>query len=222
MHDSESGEYAFLYTRFMKQFTWLMHSPVASVCIGISLAILWGIFAYRHIGAYMATGKIVFLLICFSELLQAGFFIFRSKPKHVTTQLFDWMVAFGALVTVLFFRPGGLVLFSGGEFMIFIGVLIQIIALFSLNRSFALVPALRAVKSRGSYGIVRHPMYASYLILFTGYILTNATTMNFVIYLLELAFLFLRMEQEEKILSEDEGYRSYKKRVRFRLIPFVY
>lgn len=206
----------------MKLFAWFAYSPLASALTGVLLALLWGMFAYRHIGAYMATGKIVFLLICFSELLQAVFFVFRSKPKRVTTHLFDWMVAFGALVTVLFFRPGGLVLFSGGEALIFIGVLMQIFALLSLNRSFALVPSLRTVKSGGAYSIVRHPMYASYLVLFTGYILMNATLLNIVLYFLEMAFLFLRMEQEEKILSEDGGYQSYKKRVRFRLIPFVY
>ena len=211
-----------MYTGYMKLFVWFAYSPLASAITGVLLALLWGMFAYRHIGAYMATGKIIFLLICFSELLQAVFFIFRSKPKSVTHHTFDWMVAFGALVTVLFFRPGGLVLFSGGEVLVFIGVLIQVFALFSLNRSFALIPALRSVKTRGSYSIVRHPMYASYLILFTGYILTNATFLNFFLYLLELAFLYLRMEQEEKLLSQDEGYRLYKKRVRFRLIPFVY
>jgi protein-S-isoprenylcysteine O-methyltransferase Ste14 len=211
-----------LYDKAMKQLTLLAHSPMINVALGVLLAFIWGVFAYRHIGAFIATGKIAFLIFCFSESLQAIFFLFRSTPKTVSLEVFDWLVAIGGTFAVLFFRPGGVVLWQGGEVMVLLGVLIQITALCSLNRSFAIVPALRNVKRQGLYSIIRHPMYASYLVLFTGYLLFNATWLNFLLYVFALIFLFLRIEQEEKHLSQDAGYRSYKERVRFRLIPFVY
>lgn len=206
----------------MKQLTLLAHSPLVNMALGALLAYMWGMFAYQHVEAFIVTGKIAFLVFCFSESLQAIFFLFRSTPKSVSMELFDWLVALGGTFAVLFLRPGGVVLWQGGEVLVLFGVVIQIAALCSLNRSFAIVPALRNVKRQGLYGVIRHPMYASYLVLFTGYLLFNATWLNFLLCFFALVFLFLRIEQEEKHLSQDAGYRSYKERVRFRLIPFVY
>lgn len=211
-----------MYDGAMKQITLLAHSPVVNFAVGVLLSLIWGLFAYRHVGAFIATGKMIFLIFCFSESLQAILFLFRSTPKSVSVEAFDWLVAIGGTFTVLMLRPGGTVLWSGGEVLVLIGIVLQIAALFSLNRSFALIPALRNVKQRGLYGIIRHPMYMSYLFLFTGYVLFNATPLNFFYYFLALIFLFLRIEQEEKHLSQDAAYRSYKERVRFRVIPFVY
>jgi protein-S-isoprenylcysteine O-methyltransferase Ste14 len=213
---------SFLYDEAMKQLKLLAHSPMVNMALGALLSFVWVVFAYRHVGAFIITKKIAFLVFCFSESLQAIFFLFRSIPKSVSLDPFDWLVAFGGTFTVLFLRPGGAVLWQGGEVMVLIGIVLQIIALASLNRSFAIVPALRNVKRSGLYGIIRHPMYASYLILFTGYFLFNATPMNFFYYTFALIFLFLRIEREEKHLSQDAGYRSYKEQVRFRLIPFLY
>jgi protein-S-isoprenylcysteine O-methyltransferase Ste14 len=211
-----------MYDGAMKQITLLAHSPVVNFAVGVLLSFLWGIFAFRNIEAFNATGKIIFLIFCFSESLQAILFLFRSTPKSVSLEAFDWLVAFGGTFTVLFLRPGGTVLWQGGEVLVFVGIFLQIAALFSLNRSFAVIPALRNVKQRGLYGIIRHPMYMSYLFLFTGYVLFNATLLNFFYYFLTLTFLFLRIDREEKHLSQDATYRSYKERVRFRVIPFVY
>lgn len=206
----------------MKLFTYLAHSRTANFVLGALLSLVWFLFAYKHIGAFLSTGKIAFLVFCVSESLQAIFFLFRSTPKSVSVDVFDWLVAIVGTFAVLLFRPGGVVLWQGGETLVVIGVLIQIAALCSLNRSFALVPALRKLKGRGLYSVIRHPMYASYLFLFGGYILFNASLLNFVVYIFAHIFLFLRIRQEEKHLSRDPAYRLYKEKVRFRLIPFIY
>ena len=69
---------------------------------------------------------------------------------------------------------------------------------------------------------MRHPLYASYLVLLTGYILSNTTWWNFLLYVMSLGFLFVRMVREEKHLAVDPVYAEYAKRVRFRVIPYVF
>ena len=102
------------------------------------------------------------------------------------------------------------------------GVILQIVGLSSLNRSFAIVAALRQIKMGGLYRIVRHPMYSSYIISFIGYLLFNATLLNFALLFLSSIFFFFRIEEEEKQLISDPLYVAYKERVRFRLIPLIY
>ncbi len=206
----------------MKELEQFLYSPMGNRTLGILLALLWGTFAYHQIEAFLVSGKIAFLIFCFSESLQAIFFLLRTTPKTISLDTFDWLVALGGTFVVLFLRPGGTVLWQGGEAMVLFGVLLQILALTSLNRSFAIVPALRNVKQHGLYRVIRHPMYASYLFLFTGYFLFNTTILNAFLCLFAFIFLFLRIEREEKHLSRDAGYRLYKEHVRFRLIPFVY
>ena len=75
----------------------------------------------------------------------------------------------------------------------------------------------------GLYGIVRHPMYSATLILFLAMPLVLGSLISFVIFL---AYPFLiagRIRDEEKLLEEElEGYRAYKGKVRWRLVPFVW
>ena len=74
----------------------------------------------------------------------------------------------------------------------------------------------------GLYGIVRHPMYMSTLILFLAMPLILASPFSFVIMLFYIPIIGVRMKNEEKVLEEGlEGYTEYKKKVRYRVIPFI-
>ena len=75
----------------------------------------------------------------------------------------------------------------------------------------------------GLYGIVRHPMYMSTLILFLAMPLILASPFSFVIMLFYIPIIGVRMKNEEKVLEEGlEGYTEYKKKVRYRVIPFIW
>lgn len=186
------------------------------------LAVVWIIFAYRQIGAFFATGNWAFALFCISESLQAFFFLFRSKAKDVAIKPFAWAVAVGGTWAALSLTPGGWVLWQGGPALLVVGVMLQIASTLSLNRSFAIVASLRTVKTRGTYSIVRHPMYASYSISLLGYLLFNATIFNLLCIVLTFVYFYFRIEEEEKLLELDLQYREYKKLVRYRLIPLIY
>jgi protein-S-isoprenylcysteine O-methyltransferase Ste14 len=72
------------------------------------------------------------------------------------------------------------------------------------------------------YRFVRHPLYASYILIFIGYILGNTSLFNGAICAMATGFLFMRMLREERHLAEDPLYREYMGQVRYRIIPLIY
>ena len=79
------------------------------------------------------------------------------------------------------------------------------------------------VVDSGLYGIVRHPMYAVTLLLFLSIPLVLGSPISFVIMLAYIPLIVRRIINEEKVLAEGlEGYEAYRKRVKYRIIPFVW
>ena len=81
----------------------------------------------------------------------------------------------------------------------------------------------QTVVSTGLYGIVRHPMYAVTLVLFLSMPLVLGSGLAFVVFLAYPAIIAKRIRNEEEVLARDlPGYTEYLKKVRWRLIPFVW
>ncbi len=79
------------------------------------------------------------------------------------------------------------------------------------------------VVSTGLYGIVRHPMYAATVVMFLSMPLILGSWISFAIFLCYPIIIGIRIKNEEKVLSEGlEGYTEYMKRVKYRLIPFIW
>ena len=75
----------------------------------------------------------------------------------------------------------------------------------------------------GLYGIVRHPMYSATTLLFLSMPLVLASPISFAIMLLYIPLIALRIRNEEKVLEEGlEGYKEYKTRVKYKVIPFIW
>lgn len=75
----------------------------------------------------------------------------------------------------------------------------------------------------GLYGIVRHPMYMSTVFLFLSMPLVLGSLISFFIMLFYIPIIAKRINNEEKVLEEGlEGYVDYKKRVRYKVIPFIW
>ena len=75
----------------------------------------------------------------------------------------------------------------------------------------------------GLYGIVRHPMYMSTLLLFLSMPLVLGSVLSFVITLAYIPIIAKRIRNEEQVLEDGlEGYTDYKKRVKYKVIPFVW
>ena len=75
----------------------------------------------------------------------------------------------------------------------------------------------------GLYGIVRHPMYATTLLLFLSMPIVLGSVYAFLIFLVYPFIIAKRIKYEEKFLEEElNGYREYKQKVKYRLIPFIW
>lgn len=197
-------------------------AQIVRVSTGLLMAALSGAFAYRHALAFHQSGEWAYLLIALSETVTATFFILRSVPAAVSSDPLDWLFAIAGTFVPLLFSPSTWGVLPEARHLIMLGVVLKIIGMISLNRSFALVGAKRQVKTRGLYRYVRHPLYASYLLMFTGYTLANTTPMNVVLCIMTISFLYVRLMREEKYLVIDATYAADMRRVRFRVIPFVF
>lgn len=75
----------------------------------------------------------------------------------------------------------------------------------------------------GLYGIVRHPMYTATLLIFLSMPLILGSWLALLIFALYPALIIKRIHNEEQVLAMGlKGYTDYQKRVRWRLIPFVW
>lgn len=75
----------------------------------------------------------------------------------------------------------------------------------------------------GLYGIVRHPMYAVTVILFLTIPLILGSIISFVIFLMYPIIIAIRIKNEEAVLEKElSGYIEYEKKVKFKMIPFIW
>ena len=75
----------------------------------------------------------------------------------------------------------------------------------------------------GLYGIVRHPMYAVTILLFLTIPLILGSIVSFVIFLVYPIIINKRIKNEEKVLEKELlGYAEYKKKVKYKVVPFIW
>ena len=85
------------------------------------------------------------------------------------------------------------------------------------------VQADQKVVDTGLYGVVRHPMYMSTLLLFMSMPLVLGSVISFAIMLAYIPIIARRIRNEEQVLEQGlAGYAAYRKKVRWRLLPFVW
>ena len=99
----------------------------------------------------------------------------------------------------------------------------QFTSKYFLGRSFGLLPAQRGLVLNGPYRLLRHPIYFGYLISHIGFLLANFSWRNAAVLAMLYAAQVHRIRREEAILSSaSPEYRDYQRRVRWRLLPFIY
>ena len=91
-----------------------------------------------------------------------------------------------------------------------------------LSRTIVVVEDQRVIDT-GLYGIVRHPMYSITLILFLSIPIILGSLYSFVIFLLYPLIIAKRIKNEEELLEKElNGYKEYKQKVKYKLIPFIW
>ncbi len=81
----------------------------------------------------------------------------------------------------------------------------------------------QTVVDTGLYGIVRHPMYSATILLFLMIPLILGSWYALIIFAFYPTIIIVRLKDEEALLSRElAGYEDYKKKVKYRLLPFIW
>jgi protein-S-isoprenylcysteine O-methyltransferase Ste14 len=163
-------------------------------------------------------------LMLVSEGLVVLFVVIRRRAVAVTQRPVDWVAALAGTVAPLLVRAGGRSLAppSVCAVLILCGLIVAIWSKLTLRRSFGLAAANRGVVSGGPYRLVRHPMYAGYVLIYMGFYLANPLLWNAGFLLLTIALIVYRVLAEERVLKGDRRYADFMARVRFRLAPGLF
>ncbi|MBT6154187.1 MAG: isoprenylcysteine carboxylmethyltransferase family protein [Planctomycetaceae bacterium] len=102
------------------------------------------------------------------------------------------------------------------------GTLFAVVSVFTLGRSFAVLPALREIVATGPYRVVRHPIYFGEMLMVVGCFVAKPTGLTVLPLLAALPCLITRVLAEESLLRESDRYRDYAIQVRWRLIPGIW
>ncbi len=153
----------------------------------------------------------------------------KEKDQDIVVKLSGLMFISGFVIAGLGYRFGWLMLPKG---FIIAGAVIFLICyvLYAevlrentyLSRTIEVQDGQTVVDS-GLYGIVRHPMYCITVFLFLSIPLILGSLYAFIIFLAYPFIIAKRLLGEEALLEKElEGYREYKNKVKWRLIPFIW
>jgi protein-S-isoprenylcysteine O-methyltransferase Ste14 len=197
------------------------------VRIGVNLAgaAIAALFAQASLRFFLHTHRLIGGLFVIEQTWFAIAFLIRRPPRAVNRRIGTWLAAFGGTFGGLLLRPGGAHPQWGvetGFVLQLAGLAIAITSLLALGRSFGFTPADRGLKTRGPYAVVRHPIYASYLLIQSGYVLQSLSLRNILIFAFATACNIGRALAEEKLLARSPAYQAYQQQVRWRLIPYLW
>jgi protein-S-isoprenylcysteine O-methyltransferase Ste14 len=185
-------------------------------------AVFWLLFAYANIRASVDSHRIIGAGVGILGLWAAALFVVRRPPALVSRSIPIWIVAFAGTFGASFLRPGGGTaswLDHLGLGVQAVGVLLGAFGYLALGRSLGLVPAHRGLVTSGIYRVVRHPLYASYVIAELGYLVQSPRLWNAGVLAGVWTCQIFRLLSEERLLASDADYCAYCSRTRWRVIP---
>ena len=118
--------------------------------------------------------------------------------------------------------PGTSLWADGGTVLIVFGALLSIVSLWTLGRRFGIRPALRGLTVHGTYGVVRHPMYLSYVLSDIGYNLQECNLGTAALVIAGWIAMIYRIESEERVMAHHPDWAGYTEAVRYRLLPGIW
>lgn len=165
--------------------------------------------------------------VLFTETTVLIFVLLRRPTEAISLRFGDWLLAVTATAAPMLVVPTpipeAMLPFENIALgMVAVGNVIQVTGKLFLARSFGVAPANRGIKTSGLYRLVRHPIYAGYLLIHLGLIMMMPTLTNFLIYAIGWSAQVLRLLAEERLLGEDPEYRAFMAKTRWRLVPGIF
>lgn len=187
----------------------------------MTIVLLWSLLVWRVLQSSNAMAPLVLI----AETSIALFVLFRRPTERISMRLGDWLLAATATYAPLLIIPSEEIwpaIEPLAVALVMFGNVVQISGKLFLRRSFGIAPANRGIKRDGMYRFVRHPIYAGYLFTHIGILMVMPSLVNLVIYAIGWWAQILRIDAEERLLSQDPDYREYLTQTRWRLIPGLY
>jgi protein-S-isoprenylcysteine O-methyltransferase Ste14 len=174
---------------------------------------------------FLRTQRITGLLLLVSESLVVVLTVMRRRACLVDTSAAALTITAIALVGPPLLRTGdapGLLPDALTALVSGAAVCLVIAGKLTLGRSFGIVPANRGVVDKGPYLLVRHPIYAGYLITHLAFVAAYPRPWNIAVVVISDAALVWRALFEERLLRQDERYQAYCGRVGWHLVPGLF
>ena len=183
------------------------------------------LFAWSTLQFYLQTHRLIGGAFFVEQMWVVVAYLIRRPARTSSRRLGDWLVAFGGTFGGVLFRP----VVDSPQWGVNAGLALQLLGLsicvwsfLALGRSFGFVAADRGLVRRGPYAVVRHPIYASYFLLQSGYLLQSMSVRNALVLLFVTSCNVGRARAEDRLLTTNEHHDAYRTQVRWRLLPGVW
>ena len=204
--------------------------------------VLVGILLFVPAGTLKFWNAWLFMGILFIPMFIAGIILMFKNPMLLKSRLdvkeqeqkyviiySDLIFLFGFIIAGLNYRfswikiPNNIVIISSIIFLISYILYAEVLRENTYLSRTIKVQNNQKVVDTGFYGIVRHPMYTITIILFLTIPLMLGSIISFIIFLIYPFIISKRISNEEKVLEKELiGYIEYKKKVKYKLIPFIW
>ena len=219
----------------------LFFSAITKFILGV---ILVGLLVFLPAGSFNFVGGWIFMGILFVPMFMAGIVMMFKNPyllekrldakekqaeQSLVVKLSGLMFLTGFVVAGLNYRyswhalPNSVVIAASVVFLVAYALYAEVIRENTYLSRTIEVQENQKVIDTGLYGIVRHPMYSVTLLLFLSMPLVLGSVYSFIIFLVYPLIIVKRLKAEEEFLEKElKGYKEYKQKVKYRLIPFIW
>lgn len=175
----------------------------------------WAKGAMGYVEAAFTMQSVLFLTLILS----------RRPHRAVDRNVFHQAVALVAFFSGMAFlgqtSTGGVGAQTASQAVILVAHVLGALCLLNLGRSFGILIALRDIRTQGVYGLVRHPMYVTDILLRVGFLISHLNWLTSTLFVVSSACYVYRAILEERFLGRTSEYQEYMRRVKYRFIPFV-
>ena len=219
----------------------LLINALTKFILGLVLA---GLLIFLPAGSLAFANGWLFMCLLFGPMLIAGFVMLAKAPDFLAKRLDakekqatqKAVVALSGLMFIGGFIVAGLDFrFGWSQMSLWITIAAAVLFLLSyalyaevmrenayLSRTIKVEKDQKVVDT-GLYGIVRHPMYMATILLFLMIPLVLGSWYALAVFGFYPAIIIVRLNGEEDLLTRElPGYAEYKKKVKYRLLPFIW
>lgn len=207
-------------------------------------AVLVGVLIFLPAGTFSYTNGWLFMGILFVPMFFAGIVMMFKNPEllkkrlhakeeqkeqRLVVKLSGLMFLAGFIVAGLGVRfhwymlPGKVVISAALVFLVAYVLYAEVLRENTYLSRTIEVQENQKVIDTGLYSIVRHPMYSATLLLFLSMPMVLGSIYSFLVFLVYPVIIGKRIKNEEALLEKElDGYSEYMKKVKYRLIPFIW